>query len=147
MTTEMSLDLEVNGDRLLSGLADLAQIGAKADGACCRLALTDEDRAGRDWVAQRMRDLGLEVKIDAIGNMFGVRAGRDRTLAPVMTGSHIDTVRSGGAYDGNLGVLGGLEVVATLKEANLSTARDIVVAAFINEEGARFAAHMMGSLV
>jgi len=147
MTTEIILDLEVNGDRLLSGLADLAQIGARDDGACCRLALTDEDRAGRDWVAQRMRELGLEVKLDAIGNMFGVRPGRDRASAPVMTGSHIDTVRSGGAYDGNLGVLGGLEVVATLNEANLSTARDIVVAVFTNEEGARFAPDMMGSLV
>ena len=147
MITEMALDLKVNGDRLLSWLVDLAKIGARDDGACCRLALTDEDRAGRDWVAQRMRELGLQVQIDAIGNMFGVRAGRDRTLAPVMTGSHIDTVRSGGAYDGNLGVLGGLEVVATLNETNLSTARDVVVAVFTNEEGARFAPDMMGSLV
>jgi N-carbamoyl-L-amino-acid hydrolase len=143
----MTFDLAVDGERLLSRLAELAKIGARDDGACCRLALTDEDRAGRDWVAQRMRELGLQVQIDAIGNMFGVRAGRDSSLAPVMTGSHIDTVRSGGAYDGNLGVLGGLEVVAALNEAGLATARDIVVGVFTNEEGARFAPDMMGSLV
>lgn len=141
------LSVSINGDRLLASLADLATIGARDDGACCRLALTDEDRLGRDWVAQRMRELGLEVHMDAIGNMFGVRAGTDRALAPVMTGSHIDTVRSGGAYDGNLGVLGGLEAVQTLNEAHLATKRDLVVAVFTNEEGARFAPDMMGSLV
>ena len=83
----------------------LAQIGAIDGGGCCRLALTDDDRRGRDLVVAWMRELGLAVQVDAIGNVFGLRAGR-RDLPPVMTGSHIDTVRTGGRYDGNLGVLG-----------------------------------------
>ena len=147
MTTLATDDLKIDGQRLLAWLADLAKIGARDDGACCRLALTDEDRAGRDWVIERMRELGLQVQIDTIGNIFGVRPGLDRSLAPVMTGSHIDTVRSGGAYDGNLGVLAGLEVAASLNQAGLETARDLVVGVFTNEEGARFAPDMMGSLV
>jgi N-carbamoyl-L-amino-acid hydrolase len=93
-----------------------------------------------------MRDLGLAVRIDAIGNVIGTRAGRGDG-PPVMTGSHIDTVRTGGRYDGNLGVLAGLEVVETLNEAGIETERPLAVAFFTNEEGARFAPDMMGSLV
>jgi N-carbamoyl-L-amino-acid hydrolase len=93
-----------------------------------------------------MRELGLEVSIDPIGNVFGLRAGRE-ALPPVMTGSHIDTVRTGGRYDGNLGVLAGLEVVATLDAAGVVTRRPLVVAFFTNEEGARFTPDMLGSLV
>ena len=147
MTDSIALEMTVNGPRLLEQLQALAKIGATDDGSCCRLALTDADREGRDWVKQNMLALGMDVHVDGIGNMFGVRAGRDRTQAPVMTGSHIDTVRTGGAYDGNLGVLAGLEVVASLNEAGLQTTRDFVVAVFTNEEGARFAPDMMGSLV
>ena len=139
-------DLRVDGTRLLEGLGVLAAIGATAEGACCRLALTDEDRAGRDWVSRRMRELGLQVRVDAIGNIFGLRAGTE-AVAPVMTGSHIDTVRTGGRYDGCLGVLGGLEVVQTLNDAGVRTRRPLVVGAFTNEEGARFAPDMLGSLV
>ena len=138
--------LRIDADRLLARLAELAAIGATADGACCRLALTDGDRAGRDLVCRWMRELGLQVHVDTIGNLFGWRAGTDDT-APVMTGSHIDTVRTGGRYDGCLGVLGGLEVVRTLDEAGVRTRRPLVVAAFTNEEGARFAPDMLGSLV
>lgn len=139
--------LQVNGDRLCAKLKALAQIGARPDGSCCRLALTDEDRAGRDLVVQWMKEAGLAVSIDPIGNVFGRRPGTNPALQPVMTGSHIDTVRTGGAYDGNLGVLGGLEVVAALNEAHIQTERDLVVGVFSNEEGARFAPDMMGSLV
>jgi N-carbamoyl-L-amino-acid hydrolase len=139
--------LKVNGERLMNWLQALAKIGARADGSCCRLALTDEDRQGRDQLVQWMHELGLEVAIDPIGNVFGRRPGKNPSLAPIMTGSHIDTVRTGGAYDGNFGVLGGLEVVATLNDANVQTERDLVVGMFTNEEGARFAPDMMGSLV
>lgn len=139
--------VQVNGDRLCSKLKALAQIGARPDGSCCRLALTDEDRAGRDLVVQWMKEAGLAVSIDPIGNVFGRRPGTNPALQPVMTGSHIDTVRTGGAYDGNLGVLGGLEVVAAFNEAHIQTERDLVVGVFSNEEGARFAPDMMGSLV
>jgi beta-ureidopropionase / N-carbamoyl-L-amino-acid hydrolase len=131
---------------LLDTLDELARIGAIEGGGCARLALTDEDRAGRDLVVGWMKALGLEVRIDAIGNVIGLRAGREN-LAPVMTGSHIDTVRTGGRYDGNYGVLAGLEVVRALNEANVTTRRPIAVAFFTNEEGARFQPDMMGSLV
>ena len=131
--------------RLMRDLDELAAIGRTADGACCRLALTDEDRAGRDLVMRLMEEAGLAVSIDAIGNIFGRREGTEDT-APVMTGSHTDTVRTGGRYDGNLGVLGGLEAVRTLNEAGLRTRRPLVVAVFTNEEGARFAPDMLGSL-
>ena len=137
--------LRVAVDPLLERLEALAAIGRSAEGACCRLALTDEDRAGRDLVVRWMREAGLDVRIDAIGNIFGRREGAE-DVAPVMTGSHIDTVRTGGKYDGNLGVLGGLEVVRVLNDAGIRTRRPLVVAAFTNEEGARFAPDMLGSL-
>ena len=138
--------LRINEARLLARLAELAEIGATPDGSCCRLALTDEDRAGRDLVVRWMRELGLEVRVDPIGNLFGLRRGSE-DVEPVMTGSHIDTVRTGGRYDGNLGVLGGLEVVQVLNEAGVTTRRPLVVGAFTNEEGARFQPDMLGSLV
>ncbi|HRP97225.1 MAG TPA: Zn-dependent hydrolase, partial [Rhodocyclaceae bacterium] len=89
-------ELKPDRERLLARLDALAQIGRTDAGACCRLALTDDDRAGRDQVVAWMRALGLEVAIDPIGNVFGLRRGRRPELAPVMTGSHIDTVRTGG---------------------------------------------------
>jgi N-carbamoyl-L-amino-acid hydrolase len=131
---------------LLGNIEALAQIGAIEGGGCARLALSDEDKAGRDLVTGWMKELGLEVRVDAIGNVIGLRAGRE-PLAPVMTGSHIDTVRTGGRYDGNYGVLAGLEVVRALNEAEITTRRPIAVAFFTNEEGARFQPDMMGSLV
>ena len=141
-----ALDLRIQSERLLNQLNTLAEIGLSPEGACCRLALTDEDRLGRDLLMTWMKELKLEVSIDPIGNIFGWRAGLE-DLPPVMTGSHIDTVRTGGRYDGPLGVLGGLEVVRTLNEAGIVTRRPIVVAAFTNEEGARFHPDMLGSLV
>lgn len=126
-------------------LMDLAEIGSIAGGGCARLALTDEDRAGRDLVVGWMSELGLEISIDVLGNVVGVwNVGQG---SPVMTGSHIDTVRTGGKYDGNLGVLAGIEVIESLKEAGIRPARPIAVAFFTNEEGARFAPDMLGSLV
>ena len=138
--------LRINEARLMARLAELAAIGATADGSCCRLALTDEDKAGRDLVMRWMRELGLEVRVDPIGNIFGWRRGTE-DVEPVMTGSHIDTVRTGGRYDGNLGVLGALEVVRVLNEAGIATRRPLVVGVFTDEEGARFQPDMLGSLV
>jgi N-carbamoyl-L-amino-acid hydrolase len=139
--------LRTSEARLTARLDELAAIGATADGSCCRLALTDEDKAGRDLVVRWMRELGLAVRVDPIGNIFGFRRGSDDSAAPVMTGSHIDTVRTGGRYDGNLGVLGGLEVVQVLNDAGIATRRPLVVGVFTNEEGARFQPDMLGSLV
>ena len=138
--------LRLNDQRLLGALDELAGIGAIEGGGCARLALTDEDKAGRDLVVGWMKALGLDVRVDAIGNVIGLRAGREN-LPPVMTGSHVDTVRTGGRYDGNYGVLAGLEVVRALNEAKITTRRPIAVAFFTNEEGARFQPDMMGSLV
>jgi N-carbamoyl-L-amino-acid hydrolase len=139
--------LAINGPRLMRQLEQLAEIGRTETNACCRLALTDDDKLGRDLVVSWMKELGMAVTVDPIGNIFGTRAGSRPDLAPVMTGSHIDTVRTGGAYDGNYGVLAGLEVVATLNEAKQQTQRSLVVGVFTNEEGARFAPDMLGSLV
>lgn len=137
--------LEINGERLMRRLRELAEIGPIEGGGVSRLALTDADKAGRDLVVTWMRDLGLVVSIDAIGNV--VATGRGRTDGPpVMTGSHIDTVATGGIYDGNLGVLTGLEVIETLAERGIVTDRPLSVAFFTNEEGARFPPDMMGSL-
>jgi N-carbamoyl-L-amino-acid hydrolase len=136
----------IDGKRLIRRLDQLARIGKKEDGSCCRLALTDEDRMGRDQVVAWMRELGMEVRVDRIGNIFGLRKG-SQDLPPVMTGSHIDTVATGGRLDGNYGVLAGLEVVQTLNEANVTTDRPLVVAVFMNEEGVRYQPDMLGSLV
>ncbi|MDO8284488.1 MAG: M20/M25/M40 family metallo-hydrolase, partial [Rhodoferax sp.] len=136
---------QINGERLLDSLHALGQIGALPGGGVNRLALTDADRAGRDWTVARMRELGMRIAIDGIGNIVGTFPGTE-DLPPVMVGSHIDTVRTGGLYDGNYGVLAGLEVIATLREAGLHTRRPLAVAVFTNEEGARFQPDMMGSL-
>lgn len=138
--------VDISGERLLASLQELGKIGALAGGGVCRLALTDEDRQGRDWVRSRMEALGMQVTVDGIGNVVGIRAGT-QSGPPVMTGSHIDTVRTGGLYDGNYGVLAGLEVVQALQDAGIRTEKPLAVAFFTNEEGARFAPDMMGSLV
>jgi N-carbamoyl-L-amino-acid hydrolase len=147
----MSAELKVDGDRLWSRLAALGEIGAvdgpNGERGSARLALTDADRDGRDLVVSWMRDLGLDVSIDAVGNVVAVRAGSDPSAAPVMVGSHIDTVRTGGWFDGNLGVLGGLEVVETLAQHGIVTRHPVAVAFFTDEEGARFQPDMLGSLV
>ncbi|MDG1368278.1 MAG: M20 family metallo-hydrolase [Acidimicrobiales bacterium] len=140
-------DLRIDIDRLIERLAALAEIGAiHGTEGCARLALTDEDRAGRDLVVSWMHDLDLDVTVDGIGNVVGVMAGTADDQ-PVMTGSHIDTVRTGGRYDGNLGVLAGLEVVETLRTAGVTPTRPLAVAFFSDEEGARFPPDMLGSLV
>jgi len=141
-----SKPLRIDSVRLQRRLSELAGIGAIEGGGCARLALTDEDKAGRDLVCRWMRELGLSIVIDAIGNVVGTRAGR-RTGPAVMAGSHIDTVRTGGRFDGNLGVLAGLEVIETLNDAGIETEQPLAVAFFTNEEGSRFAPDMMGSLV
>ena len=142
-----SSTLAINGDRMMRQLQQLAEIGLTETKACCRLALTDDDKLGRDLVITWMKELDMAVTVDPIGNIFGVRAGLQPDLPPVMTGSHVDTVRTGGIYDGNYGVLAGLEVVATLNDAKQCTQRSLVVGVFTNEEGARFAPDMLGSLV
>jgi len=146
--------LRVDGRRLIERLDSLGQIGAIDGGGTCRLALTEADGRGRDLVVTWMHDLGLRVDIDGVGNVVGTWPA-DRFDPPVMTGSHIDTVATGGRYDGNLGVLAGLEVIETVietvsdasAEPTLTLDHPLAVAFFTNEEGSRFAPDMLGSLV
>ena len=141
-----ALALRISRASLLQRLHALGQFGALDGGGTNRLALSDADQAARDWTVQQMRDLDMTVQVDAIGNVVATYAGTE-DLPPVMTGSHIDTVRTGGLYDGNYGVMAGLELVATLRDAGVRTKRPIQVAFFTNEEGARFQPDMLGSLV
>ncbi|MCU6683634.1 Zn-dependent hydrolase [Leclercia sp. H6W5] len=138
--------LQINGQRLIDSLFALGECGALEGGGVCRLAATAEDKAGRDFVVARMKALGLDISIDAIGNVTGVYAGEE-ALPMVMMGSHIDTVGTGGLYDGNYGVMAGLEVIATLQEAGIRPRRPLAVTFFTNEEGVRFQPDMMGSVV
>jgi len=138
--------LRVDGERLWSSLMEMGQVGREGE-SVNRLSLNDANREGRDLFTRWLRDEGLEVCIDNIGNIFGVREGTDHDEAPVMVGSHLDTVRDAGVFDGALGVLSGLEIVRLLNEQDIETGRSVVVAAFTNEEGARFQPDMMGSMV
>ncbi|NNG25315.1 Zn-dependent hydrolase [Telluria aromaticivorans] len=138
-------ELRINGDRLWKSLMDLAAIGATEKGGVKRLALTDLDRQGRDLVVKWAVDAGLSITVDQIGNVFMRREGRNPALPPIVTGSHVDTQPTGGKFDGNYGVLAGLEVVRTLNDMNIQTEAPIEVAFWTNEEGSRFVPVMMGS--
>lgn len=138
----MSITIDIT--RLMARLDRLGQIGALSGGGVKRLALSPEDAEGRALVIRWMRELGLEITTDVIGNCWGIRAGEEDG-PPVVMGSHIDTVATGGLYDGSLGVLAGLEVIEALNVAGARTRRPVAVAFFTNEEGARFAPDMMGS--
>jgi N-carbamoyl-L-amino-acid hydrolase len=137
--------LRINGARLWDSLMQLAQIGATAKGGVCRLALTDLDRQGRDLVCQWAQEAGMAIQVDQIGNVFMRRPGRNNALPPVVTGSHIDTQPTGGKFDGNYGVLAGLEVVRTLNDHGIETEAPMEVVFWTNEEGSRFVPVMMGS--
>jgi len=138
--------IAINVDRLIARIDSLAEMERMQDGSCSRLALTDADRRGRDQVIQWMHEAELTVRIDQIGNITGLRPGRS-AVRPVMTGSHIDTVGNGGRYDGIYGVIAGLEVLQSLRDADQVTERPLAVTVFTNEEGVRFQPDMMGSLV
>ena len=112
----MTETLQINIERLMSKIEALGQIGALPGGGVCRLALTDEDKAGRDLVVSWMKELGLKISVDEVGNVIGLRKGKTEG-ASFLIGSHLDTVRTGGYYDGNLGVLAGLEVITCLNDA------------------------------
>lgn len=142
---EKLADLRVNGERLWASLMELARIGATEKGGVCRLALTELDKQGRDLVIGWAKEAGMTVTVDKIGNAFMRRPGRNNALPPVMTGSHIDTQPTGGKFDGNYGVLAGIEVVRTLNDHGIETEAPIEVAFWTNEEGSRFVPVMMGS--
>ena len=139
--------IPIDATTLLHQLNALGAIGLDGSGGRTRLAASDADKAGRDTLVAWMHDLNLVVSIDQIGNIIGLWTGQDVTLAPIMLGSHIDTVIHAGAYDGCYGVLAGLAVIRALKHAGVQPRRGIAVVAFTNEEGVRYQPDMMGSLV
>ena len=146
MTVTVTPDVRISFPRLRARLDALAELGAIDGGGSCRLALTDADKQGRDLVVTWMRDLGLRIDIDGIGNVVATWPP-DRHDPPVLVGSHIDTVATGGIYDGCLGVLAGIEVIETVITEGITTEHPLAVAFFTDEEGARFAPDMLGSLV
>lgn len=137
--------LRIDSQRLWDSLMSLAQIGATPKGGVCRLALTDLDKQGRDLFVQWAEQAGCTVRVDQIGNIFARRDGLDNTLPPVLTGSHIDTQPTGGKFDGNYGVLAGLEVIRRLNDQGIQTQAPLEVVVWTNEEGSRFVPVMMGS--
>jgi N-carbamoyl-L-amino-acid hydrolase len=141
----MSTNIRIDSDRLWQSLMELAKIGATEKGGVCRLALTDLDRQARDLFRQWCEAAGCSLTVDKMGNIFARRPGKDNSLPPVMTGSHIDTQPTGGKFDGNYGVMSGLEVIRTLNDFNYETTRPIEVVVWTNEEGSRFAPAMVAS--
>ncbi|KHK59952.1 allantoate amidohydrolase [Burkholderia sp. A9] len=142
--------VQLDGALLIKQLRELGEVGADSDvGGRTRIALTDDERAGRDLVVTWMRELDLDVRIDRIGNIFGtLRSESDEgNRRPLMIGSHIDSVKNAGALDGCYGVLAGLAVARAFRHAGIKPSRSITVAAFTNEEGVRYQPDMMGSLV
>lgn len=142
--------LHLDGETLLRQIRELGEIGVDGEaGGRTRIALTDDEKAGRDLLVRWMRELDLEVAVDRIGNVFGIlrSASDDGRQAPLMMGSHIDSVTNAGALDGCYGVLAGLAVARAYRQAGIAPSRTIMVGAFTNEEGVRYQPDMMGSLV
>ncbi len=141
----MSGQPRINGERFWDSLMEMAQIGAIPKGGVCRLALSEEDRLGRDLFVRWAKEAGCSVRVDAMGNIFARRAGRNNALAPVLTGSHGDSQPTGGKFDGIYGVLAGIEVLRALNDHDIQTERPIEVVNWTNEEGSRFAPAMIAS--
>lgn len=141
-------ELSVNGPRLLKSLERLGHIGRNGEEAgITRLAFSDEDRRARHFLLDELAASGYACRIDSSGNIFGIRRGETGEEAPVTMGSHLDTVRQAGPYDGAYGVLAGLEVLRTLDDLGIATRHPLAAANFVNEEGARFQPDMMGSMI
>ncbi len=138
-------NLRIDGQRLWQSLMEMAKIGATEKGGVCRLALTDLDKQSRDLFIEWCEAVGCSIKVDKMGNIFARRPGRNDELAPVITGSHLDSQPTGGRFDGVYGVLSGLEVLRTLNDLGYQTERPVEVAVWTNEEGSRFAPAMVAS--
>lgn len=137
--------MRINPERLRGALAEMNRIGATPRGGVSRLALTDEDRAARDLFVRWAREASLAVRVDDMGTIYARRTGSDPLAAPVLTGSHLDSVPRGGRLDGVLGVLAALEVVRTLNDHGVATHHPVEVVNFTNEEGVRFEPALMAS--
>jgi len=144
MTAKPS-NLQIDSGRLWGAIHETAKFGATAKGGVRRLTLGAEDKQVRDWFRKACEDAGLDVSVDALGSMFGLRKGRDMSKPPLGLGSHLDTQPTGGKYDGILGTLAALEVVRTLNDAGIETETPLCIINWTNEEGSRFAPAMMAS--
>jgi len=144
-TSSSQTNQRIDGKRLWDTLMGYAAIGATPKGGVRRLALSDVDKAGRDRFRADCEALGLTVRVDAIGNMFARREGRDPSRKPVLFGSHLDSQPSGGKFDGALGVLAGLEVMRSLNDLGLVTEAPVELVNWTDEEGSRFGHSLMGS--
>lgn len=137
--------LRVNKNRLEFYLEEISKFGKTELGGVTRVTLSDEDRRAREQLKEWFEALGCEIHIDPIGNMFAVHRGKNRSLAPVITGSHSDSQPRGGKFDGMLGIIAGLEIVHSLQDHDIELERDLVVINWTNEEGARFSPGCTGS--
>jgi allantoate deiminase len=137
----------IDGERLWARLFELGELGKQEGGGVTRISFTAEERAAKECVTSYMREAGLSVREDAVGNLFGRREGRNPEAPAILVGSHIDSVRNGGNFDGPLGVLAGIEVLCTMNERGEETEHPIEVVTFTDEEGARFSFGMIGSRV
>lgn len=137
----------INTERLFENLMRLGEIGRTESGGVTRLALTDLDREGLELIAGLMREAGLATRMDEAGNLIGRREGRIANAPAVLTGSHCDTVREGGKFDGALGILGAVEALCCMNEAGMVTDHPIEIYVFRDEEGCRFASSYSGSRI
>jgi len=128
-------DLQADPDRMEQRIKALSEYGANADGGVDRIAFSEADLAGRAYILNLMRDAGLSVRLDTAGNIIGRREGSEPDLPPIMFGSHIDSVPGGGNYDGDVGVVGAIEVIELLEEHNIRTRHPLEVVSFTDEEG------------
>jgi N-carbamoyl-L-amino-acid hydrolase len=141
----MSTNQKINGPRLWDTLMAMAEIGATPKGGVKRLTLTEVDKAGRQRFTAWCEELGLTMRVDAMGNMFARREGREPKRLPVLLGSHLDSQPTGGKFDGALGVIAGLEVMRSLHDLNIITEAPVELVNWTDEEGSRFGHSLMGS--
>ena len=139
--------LRIDARRLWDTMMTMGEIGATPGGGSRRLALSDEDRRARDRFCAWMREADCTITVDQMGNIFARRRGRSEAAPPVMVGSHLDTVPTGGKFDGVFGVMAGVELVRTLNDHRVETEHPIEIVVWTNEEGSRFSPFTLGSMV
>ena len=142
---QSSTGLRVNGQRVNAHLAELSEFGKNPQGGVSRVAYSDADAQGRQYVMKLMREAKLDVSVDAAGNIVGRRLGSDQNLKPLVIGSHIDSVPEGGNYDGDVGSMGAIEVAQTLAENHIGLRHPLEVIIFSNEEGGTIGSHAIAA--